>query len=334
MASISEVKALNAEAVAEISISGTALSGAVGTANSDFLIYLSPCIGYDNLILDKVDQINVKKQQIVSLLTANYDKLVANCAAAPKDPGVPGISSGSLVVAAGIKGDACLIDTSIISIASTAIVSGTLTTFGYNCQTFIDGSGGVGLGTTTQCDTGVRGEVRKETLYALVYPYLENMTISADDWTGIVPLDGNVLAAGGGPVGVFTHVGVGTTSVGIGTTRNDLGIGKSVFQYTDIDDPKAVHKNQSELIGYYYPINDPGCGTTITTAVQTLENEIIIIRAGISTLIPVANNSRLLKVNPQIDRWWITKVQSENATSTSNIQTLNNNLDNVPPPLT
>lgn len=330
MITVTDVKALNAQAVAEISISGIALSGAVATANTDFLTYLSPCVGYDNIILDKIDQINIKKQQIVSLLTANYDKLVANCAAAPKDPGVPGISNGSFIAAAGIKSDACLIDTSIISIASTAIVSGTLTTFGYNCQTFIDGSGGVGLGTTTQCDTGVKGEVRKETLYALVYPYLENMTISANDWTGIGPLDGNILAVGGGPVGVFTHVGVGTTSVGIGTTRNDLGIGKSVFQYTDIIDPTSIHKNQSELIGYYYPINDPGCGTTITTAVQTLENEIITIRAGISTLIPVANNARLLKVDPQIDRWWITKVQSENATSTSDIQTLNSNLDNIP----
>lgn len=324
MTTVADVKLANTETLADIAISDTALSGAVSVANTDFLTYLSPCIGYDNLILDKVDQINVKKQQIVSLLTANYDKLVANCAAAPKNPGDPGVSNGSFVPASGIKGDACLIDTSIISIASTAVVSGTLTTFGYNCQTFIDGSGGVGIGTTEQCDTGVRGEVRKETLYALVYPYLENMTISVDDWTGIGPLDGNTLAVGG-EVGFKTHIGIGTVS-----PRNDLGIGKEVFQYTDVVDPKAVHKNQSQLIGYYYPINDPGCGTTITTAVQTLENEIVTIRAGISTLIPIANAPRVPKMDAQVDMWWITKVQSQNASNTSAMNSLNSNLDNVP----
>lgn len=320
MITVTDVKLANTEILADIAISDTALSGAVSAANTDFLTYLSPSAGYDKLILDKVDQINIKKQQIVSLLTANYDKLVTNCAAAPKNPGVPTVSNGSFVPASGIKSDACLIDTSIISIASTAIVSGTLTTFGYNCQTFIDGSGGVGIGTTEQCDTGVRGEVRKETLYALVYPYLENMTISVDDWTGIGPLDGNTLAVGG-EVGVKTHIGIGTTN---------LGIGKEVFQYTDIVDPKAVHKNQSQLIGYYYPINDPGCGTTITTAVQTLENEIITIRAGISTLISVANKPRVPKMDAQVDMWWITKVQSRNASDTSAINSLNNDLDNIP----
>lgn len=322
MTSISDVKQLNTEALAAISISNTALSGAVGAANSDFLTYLSPCAGYDNLILDKIDQINTKKQQIVTLLTDNYNKLVTNCGIATKDPGVPGISSGSFVPASAIKGDACLIANSIISIASTAVVSGTLTTFNYNCQDFA--GPGPGFGTTTQCDTGVRGEVRRETLYAFTYPYLENMTISVDDWTGIGPLDGNILAVGG-EVGFTTYVGIGTT-----TPRNDLGIGKSVVQFTDAIDPKSVHKNQSQLIGYYYPISDPGCGTTITTAVQTLENEIITIRAGISTLIPIANGPRVLKMDAQVDKWWITKVQSGNADTTSTINSVNANLDSVP----
>lgn len=322
MTSVSDVIQLTTEALSNIAVSNTSLTGAVGTANSDFLIYLDPCIGYDNLILDKIDQINVKKQQIVSLLTANYDKLVVNCGIATKNPGVPGISSGSFIPASGIKSDACLLETSIISIASTAVVSGTLTTFNYNCQLFT--GPGPGFGTTTQCDIGVKGEVRKETLYALVYPYLENMTISVDDWTGIGPLDGPTLEVGG-EVGVKTHIGIGTT-----TPRNNLGIGKSVFQFTDIIDPKSIHKNQSELIGYYYPINDPGCGTTITTAVQTLENEIITIRAGISTLIPVANGPRVLKMDAQVDKWWITKVQSSDSGTASAIGTLNNDLNNIP----
>jgi len=332
MTSVSDIKVLTTESLADLSISDTALNGALGTATSEYSAYLVPCVGYDNLILDKIDEINLKKSQIVTLLTNHYDKLVANCAAAPKDPGVPGVSNGSFVAASGIKSDACLIDTSIISVASTAIVSGTLTTFGYNCQVFINGSGGVGIGTTEQCDVGVRGEVRKETLYSLVYPYLETMNISVDDWTGISPLDGAILEFAVVPVGNFSYVGVGTTSVGIGTTRNDLGIGKSVFQFTDVYDPNLIHKNQSQLIGYYYPINDPGCGTTITTAVQTLENEIITIRSGISTLIPVANTARLLKVDVQVDKWWIMKVQSDNSSSTSNIETYNANLDSVPYP--
>lgn len=332
MASVTEITELTTETLADISISDTALNGALGTATSEYSAYLTPCIGYDTLILDKIDEINLKKSQIVTLLTNNYDKLIANTASAPKDPGVDGVSNGSFVSASGIKGDACLIDTSIISIASTAIVSGTLTTFGYNCQVFIDGSGGVGIGTTEQCDTAVRGEVRKETLYSLIYPYLENMTISVDDWTGISPLDGAILEFAVVPVGNFAYVGVGTTSVGIGTTRNDLGIGQSVFQFTDVYDPLSVHKNQSELIGYYYPINDPGCGTTITTAVQTLENEIITIRSGIGTLIPVANAARKIKVDVQIDKWWITKVGSENSTSSSDIQTYTDNLTSVPYP--
>lgn len=331
MANVTEIITLTTETLADLSISDTALNGALGTATSEYSAYLTPCIGYDTLILDKVDEINFKKSQIVTLLTDNFDKLIANTASAPKDPGVPTVSNGSFVPASGIKSDACLIDTSTISIASTAIVSGTLTTFGYNCQVFIDGSGGVGIGTTEQCDTGVRGEVRKETLYSLVYPYLENMTISVDDWIGITPLDGNIIAVGG-EVGFNTHIGIGTTSVGIGTTRNDLGIGQSVFQFTDVYDPKSIHKNQSELIGYYYPINDPGCGTTITTAVQTLENEIITIRSGIGTLIPIANNARKIKVDVQIDKWWITKVGSENSTSSSDIQTYNDNLISVPYP--
>lgn len=322
MITATDVKQLNTEALSAISISNTALSGAVGAANSDFLTYLSPCAGYDNLILDKIDQINTKKQQIVSLLTANYDKLVVNCGIATKDPGVPGISSGSFVPASSIKADACLIANSIISIASTAVVSGTLTSFSYNCQDFA--GPGPGFGTTTQCDIGVRGEVRKETLYAFTYPYLENMTISVDDWTGIGPLDGNILAVGG-EVGFTTYVGIGTT-----TPRNDLGIGKSVVQFTDSIDPKSVHKNKSQLIGYYYPINDPGCGTTITTAVQTLENEIITIRAGISTLIPIANGPRVLKMDAQVDKWWITKVQSGNSNTTSTINSVNTSLDAVP----
>jgi hypothetical protein len=331
MASVTEITALTTETLADLSISSTALNGALGTATSEYSAYLTPCVGYDSLILDKIDEINLKKSQIVTLLTNHYDKLVANCAAAPKNPGVPGVSNGSFVSASGIKGDACLLQTNPISVASTAIVSGTLTTFGYNCQVFIDGSGGVGIGTTEQCDIGVRGEVRKETLYSLVYPYLENMTISVNDWTGIGPLDGNILAVGG-EVGFNTHIGIGTTSVGIGTTRNDLGIGQSVFQFTDVYDPKSVHKNQSKLIGYYYPINDPGCGTTITSAVQTLENEIITIRSGIGTLIPVANSARKIKVDVQIDKWWITKVGSENSTSSSDIQTYNDNLTSVPYP--
>lgn len=322
MSTIDDVKQLNTETLADISISDTALNGAAGTSNSDFLTYLGVCVGYDNLILDRIDQINIKKQQIVSLLTANYDKLVANCASAPKNPGIPGTSSGSFVPASSIKGDACLIANSVISIASTAVVSGTLTTFNYNCQDFA--GPGPGFGTTTQCDTGVKGEVRKETLYALTYPYLENMTISVDDWTGITPLDGPALEVGG-EVGVKTHIGIGTI-----TPRNDLGIGQSVFQFTDISDPKSVHKNQSELIGYYYPINDPGCGTTITTAVQNLENEIITIRAGISTLIPIANGPRVPKMDAQVDMWWIAKVQSSNTSNASAINSLNANLDSVP----
>lgn len=322
MTSISDVKQTNADALAAISISDTALNGAVGAANSDFLTYLSPCQGYDNLILDKIDQINIKKQRIVTLLTDNYNKLITNCGIGTKNPGVPGISAGSFVPASSIKGDACLIASSIIGIASTAIVSGTLTTFNYNCQDFA--GPGPGFGTTTQCDTGVRGEVRKETLYALTYPYLENMTISVDDWTGITPLDGPALEVGG-EVGVKTHIGIGTM-----TPRNDLGIGKEVFQYNDVVDPKFIHKNQSQLIGYYYPINDPGCGTTITTEVQTLESEIVTIRAGISTLISVANAPRVLKMDAQVDKWWITKVQSGNSNTTSTINSINTNLDNVP----
>lgn len=322
MITATDVKQLNTEALAAISISNTALSGAVGTAHSDFLTYLSPCAGYDNLILDKIDQINTKKQQIVSLLTANYDKLITNCGIGTKDPGVSGSSSGSFVPASSIKGDACLVANSIISVASTAVVSGTLTTFNYNCQNFAGPE--PGFGATTQCDTGVRGEVRKETLYALTYPYLENMTISVDDWTGIGPLDGNILAVGG-EVGFTTYVGIGTT-----TPRNDLGIGKSVIQFTDVVDPKSVHKNQSQFIGYYYPISDPGCGTTITTAVQTLENEIITIRAGISTLIPIANGPRVLKMDAQVDKWWITKVQSGSTDTTSTINSINTSLDTVP----
>lgn len=324
MTSASDLIQLNNETAANITVSNNALNGAVGAANSDFLAYLSACSGYDNLILDKIDEINVKKQQIVTLLTDNYNKLIINCGIATKDFGTPGVSSGSFVAASGIKSDACLIANSIISIASTAVVSGTLTTFSYNCQTFIDGSGGVGLGTTEQCDTGVKGEVRKETLYAFTYPYLENMTISVNDWTGIGPLDGNILAVGG-EVGFTTYVGIGTT-----TPRNDLGIGKSVVQFTDVHDPKLVHKNRSELIGYYYPINDPGCGTTITSAVQTLENEIMIIRAGIGTLISVTNKPRVPKMDAQVDKWWISKVQSDAASQVAAINSLNDDLQNIP----
>jgi len=324
MTSASELIQLNTEVAADITVSNNALNGAVGAANSNISAYLSPCAGYDNLILDRIDEINVKKQQIVSLLTANYDKLVINCGIATKDPGVPGVSSGSFLAASGIKSDACLIANSIISIASSSVVSGTFTTFNYNCQTYIDNSLGVGLGTTTQCDVGVKGEVRKETLYAFVYPYLENLTISVPDWTGISPLDGPALEVGG-EVGFTTYIGIGTT-----TPRNDLGIGKSVVQFTDVFDPKSIHKNRSELIGYYYPINDPGCGTTITTAVQTLENEIITIRAGIGTLITVTNKPRVPKMDAQIDKWWITKVQYNGASQVAAINSLNDDLQNIP----
>lgn len=321
MTTASELIQLNTEVAAGIIVTNNALNGAVGTANSNISAYLSACAGYDNLILDKIDQINIKKQQIVSLLTANYNKLVTNCGIATKDPGVPGISTGSFIPASEIKGDACLIANSIISIASTAVVSGTLTTFNYNYQTFIN----VGFGTTEQYDIGVKGEVRKETLYAFTYPYLENVTISASDWSGISPLDGAALELGSTDVGVTTYIGIGIT-----TPRNDLGIGKSVVQFTDVYDLKLIHKNRSELIGYYYPINDPGCGTTITSAVQTLENEIMTIRAGIGTLITVANKPRVLKMDAQVDKWWLTKVQSNGASQVAAINSLNDDLQNIP----
>jgi hypothetical protein len=144
--------------------------------------------------------------------------------------------------------------------------------------------------------------------------------VTADDWTGISPLDGNIIATGGGPVGVLTYVGIGTTN---------LGIGNTVYHFTDFYDPKSIHKSQSELIGYYYPIDDPGCGTTITSSVQTLENEIITIRSGISTLLSPTNNARIFKVDSQTDVWWITKTQLTNSNSTSSINTLNSDLDNI-----
>jgi hypothetical protein len=328
MTSVSDVKALNAEQLTNISISNSALDATLGAATSSLTTYLYPCVGYDNLIIDRIDQINIKKNQIVSLLTSNYDKLITNCGIATKSNGTPGVSSGYFVSAgfATVRLDACLLESNIISVASSVVVSGTLTTFNYNCQTFIDNSLGVGLGTTAQCNVGIKGEVRRETLYSFVRPYLETMYISANDWTGIKPTDGAVLELGGGPVGIYTYVGIGTT-----TPRNDLGIGLSVSQFTDVFDPRSVHKNQSELIGYYYPINDPlGCGVTIMTVVQTLENEILTIRAGISTLITVTNGARTLKVESQSDKWWIMKTQSKKSAAASNINSFNDNLDSIP----
>lgn len=328
MTSISDIKQLNSDQLADISVANSALDASVAAASSSFSVYLYPCAGYDNLIVDKIDQINIKKTQIVSLMAANYNKLIANCGIATKAPGVPGISSGYFVSAgfSTVRLDACLLESNILSVASTAVVSGTMTTFNYNCQTFINNSLGVGLGTTTQCNVGVKGEIRKETLYAFVRPYLETMYISANDWTGIKPTDGAVLELGGGPVGIYTYVGIGTTS-----PRNDLGIGLSVSQFTDVFDPSSVHKNQSELIGYYYPINDPlGCGTTIMSEVQTLESQITTLRAGISTLISVTNGARVLKVEAQTDKWWIMKTQSKNSNAASNINSFNNSLDSIP----
>jgi len=328
MTTKSDVIQANTEALENIAKSNVAINGALGTATSEYNAYLYPCVEFDKLILDKIDEINVKKTQIVTLLTDNYNKLIINCGIATKDPGVSGISNGSFVPASAIKGDACLIGSTIVSVASTAVVAGTAVTFKYNCQVFIDGSGGVGVGTTEQCDVGARGEVRKETLYSFVRPYLENMTISADDWTGISPTDGPALETpGAGPVGVYTYVGIGTTNTGIGSS---FGIGLEVFQYTDVNDPNSIHKTYSELIGYYYPISDPGCGTTITSAVQTLENEIITIRSGIATLISPANNARVLKLEPQTDVWWITKTQSSQSTTEANINSLNNDLNLLP----
>lgn len=310
MTTKSDVTQANTEALENIAKSNVAINGALETATSEYETYLYPCIEFDKLILNKINEINVKKTQIVTLLTNNYNLLVTNCAAGPFSP-------TSFVPASTLKGSACLIASNPISIASTAVVSGTFTTFNYNCQTFNPGTG-----STTQCNAGVKGEVRKETLYSFVRPYLENMTISADDWTGISPLDGPALEVpGGGPVGVFTHVGIGSTN---------FGIGLEVFQWNDINDPKSVHKSQSELIGYYYPISDAGCGTTITSAVQTLENEIITIRSGISTLLSPANNARVLKLEPQTDVWWITKTQSSQSTTATSINSSNNDLNLLP----
>lgn len=327
MTTKSDVIQQNTEALEDIGTSNIALNGALGISSTEYDNYLYPCIEFDKLILDKIDEINDKKTQIVTILTDNYIKLITNCGIATKDPGVSGISSGSFVPASSIKGDACLISSTLVSISSTAVVSGSGVSFTYNCQVFIDGSGGVGVGTTEQCDVGVKGEVRKETLYSFVRPYLENMTISADDWTGISPLDGPTLETpGAGPVGVFTYVGIGTT-----TPRNDLGIGLEVFQYNDVIDPVGLHSTQSELIGYYYPIDDVAVGCAASVAlVESLENEIISIRSGIGTLLSPANNARVLKLEPQTDVWWIAKTQDSQSDTTANINSLTDDLDLIP----
>lgn len=99
----------------------------------------------DELLLTKIDAINTKKQQIVTILTNNYTNY-----------------------AAGISG-ACGIGTTTTDITNNSdimkvVVAGTAATFSYTR---------LGIGST-----GARAEVREDTLYSWTYPAVENVNTS------------------------------------------------------------------------------------------------------------------------------------------------------------
>lgn len=119
----------------------------VGIASTVVDSYKIPPAALDQLVLQKISTINTKKQQIVTILTNNYNQYAAN--------------SGG-----------CAIGTTTTDIAGNALnvtVVGTAATFSYFR----------GIIPTV----GVKAEVRSDTLYSWTLPALENVDTSYNLYT-------------------------------------------------------------------------------------------------------------------------------------------------------
>ncbi len=115
---------------------------AISESEDELEKYLTTVEALDNYILTKINEINAKKTQIVSILTSNYNAINA------------GLSTG------------CLLSNSANNTNDFIVVAGTDQLINY--------------GTSNQYQ-GIRAQVRQDVFYCSEYPFVETYNLTVDD---------------------------------------------------------------------------------------------------------------------------------------------------------
>lgn len=258
--SLTAVQILESKKAGLQSSNGDPTTYVVGVSSDNVNKFYSSSQKIDSYLLTNyIDQINLKKQQIVNI-----------CQSAA------GIG---VVTPCGVSSSASDVYSFYSSISTGIGTSGPGSGFGFQ---------GTIVGVCT---------VKKDTLYAHIYPNLENSVYTTDN-----PFDGE------------TYVSITTTNTGIGQsttyTQNDLN---------------------ADTIGLVVKITgtSPTC-TTYAQNISTLLSEIDALRQNITNHINSSNLVKKYKHSYQLENWSYNRIKQQNideiASLTAAISVLNNQI--------